>query len=455
MSNVQNIYFDVTDIVGYAANHSRVSGIQRVQIRLIGSLAHRIGGERIRAVFWHPTRRELVAFDPSKLFDQVEFDSAMFQAKLGLLDTGYFPSRHEIKRYLSPYKDRKIKRGLLKIGAYLTAVFAHDRLKDMDITCHHHLANIQPLELEPISRMDTSDAYVFIGTTWSYPEIQAFGRRHKESGGKVVQMIYDLIAYKAAEYCTESLIKPFAAFLENAPTYASQFACISDWTRKDFIEFLTERHLTLPVSVLPLAHEFDGCTRNETGTQPDSADVASVGGKDFVVCVGTIEIRKNGTNLLRAWAELIRQRQGQVPLLVFAGKVGWKLTEFTSILNADPALQQKVLILPTATDRDLAFLYQRCRFSVYPSVYEGWGLPVGEAAWFGRYVIAANATSLPEVCGDLIDYVDPLDVSDMVSKLGFALDHPDYVRDKEQAIRRAPLRSWDDVADNLLSIIEG
>lgn len=454
MSNVNNIYFDVTDIVGYAANHSRVSGIQRVQIRLIGSLARRVGGERIHAVFWHPTRHELVAFDPSQLFDQVEFDAPLFLAKLGLLDTGFIPSRHEIKRYLTPYNDRKIKRGLLKIGAYLTAVFAHDRLKNMGIACHQHLAHVQPLELTPVPRMDTSDAYVFIGTTWSYSEVQALGRRHKEGGGKVVQMIYDLIPYKAAEYCTEALIKQFTAFLESAPTYASQFTCISDWTRKEFVEFLTERHLTPPVSVLPLAHEFDGCNRNETGTSADSADAASLGGKDFVVCVGTIEIRKNGTNLLRAWAQLMRQRQGQVPLLVFAGQVGWKLTEFTSILNADPALKQKVLILPAATDKDLAFLYQQCRFSVYPSVYEGWGLPVGEAAWFGRYVIAANATSLPEVCGDLIDYVDPRNVSDMVSKLGFALDHPDYVRDKEQTIRCAPLRTWDDVADNLLSIIE-
>lgn len=455
MSKVRNIYFDVTDIVGYSANHSRVSGIQRVQIRLIGSLARRIGGERIRAVFWHPTRHELVAFDPSQVFDQVEFDSALFLAKLGLLHTGFFPSRHEIKRYLSPYSKRKVTRGLLKIRVYLTAVFAPDRLKDMGVACHRDLASVQPQALTPISRMNASDAYVFIGTTWSYPEIQAFARRHKESGGKVIQLIHDLIAYKAAEYCADALIKPFAAFLESALTYASQFACVSQWTRKDFTEFLAERQIDLPVSTLPLAHEFDGCIRNETGTLPDSADVASVNGKDFVLCVGTIEIRKNGTNLLRAWAQLMRQRQGQVPLLVFAGKVGWKLTEFTSILNADPALQQKVLILPGATDKDLAFLYQQCRFSVYPSVYEGWGLPVGEAAWLGRYVIASHATSLPEVCGDLMDYVDPLDVSDIASKLGFALDHPDYVREKEQAIRHAPLRTWDDVADHLLSIIEG
>ena len=57
-------------------------------------------------------------------------------------------------------------------------------------------------------------------------------------------------------------------------------------------------------------------------------------------------------------------------------------------------------IVDSPSDRELAYLYQRCLFAAYPSLYEGWGLPVGEAAWFGKYVISSNATSLPEVCGD-------------------------------------------------------
>jgi glycosyltransferase involved in cell wall biosynthesis len=91
---------------------------------------------------------------------------------------------------------------------------------------------------------------------------------------------------------------------------------------------------------------------------------------------------------------------------------------------------------------------------VYPSIHEGWGLPVGEAAWFGKYVIAAKVTSLPEVCGDLMDYVDPYDVHDIAGRIGFALDNPAYVKEKELAIRRASLRSWDDVADMLLNALE-
>jgi glycosyltransferase involved in cell wall biosynthesis len=451
---MKKIYFDITDIVEYASGHSRVSGIQRVQVRLISSLARRIGGDRIRACFWHPYKKELVEFDPAAVFDQVEFDSGLFQKRLGLLGVGFFPPRHQIKKYLAPHDNRKIKRGFLKAGVYLTSVFARDRLKSMGIETLAHLRDVSPVPLLPVASMNVDDVYVFIGANWACPEIQDFGRRHKESGGSVFQMIYDLIPYKAPQYCTQSLVPMFLDFLNRAPSYASHFVCISDWTRNDFLEFLVGRGVVRPVSTVPLAHEFDGFARNQSDTNADSAAVAAISPNEFVLCVGTIEIRKNGVNLLKAWGELVRKRNGDVPILVFAGKLGWKLSEFTAVLNADPILRSKVIIFSSPSDKDLAFLYQKSLFSVYPSIYEGWGLPVGEAAWFGKYVIAAKVTSLPEVCGDLMDYVDPYDVHDIAGRIGFALDNPAYVKEKELAIRRASLRSWDDVADMLLNALE-
>jgi glycosyltransferase involved in cell wall biosynthesis len=80
-------------------------------------------------------------------------------------------------------------------------------------------------------------------------------------------------------------------------------------------------------------------------------------------------------------------------------------------------------------------------------------LPVGEAAWFGKYVISSNATSLPEVCGALIDYVDPCDLSALCNALERAISEPDYVRRKEQAIAQAPMRRWSDVAEDIFACI--
>jgi hypothetical protein len=111
---------------------------------------------------------------------------------------------------------------------------------------------------------------------------------------------------------------------------------------------------------------------------------------------------------------------------------GWRVEEFDAIQAADPALAQ---VIEAPSDAELAALYLGCLFTVYPSYYEGWGLPVGESVWFGKYCVAANSSALPEVCGDLIDYADPHDPADLAKKLRRALTEPGYVRSKELAIR--------------------
>ena len=72
---------------------------------------------------------------------------------------------------------------------------------------------------------------------------------------------------------------------------------------------------------------------------------------------------------------------------------------------------------------------------MYPSIYEGWGLPVGESFAHGKYCIASNAASLPEVGGTLVDYFDPLDFMDCYRKVLRAIAEPAYVQQRETLIR--------------------
>ncbi|HEY6356369.1 MAG TPA: glycosyltransferase, partial [Burkholderiaceae bacterium] len=139
----------------------------------------------------------------------------------------------------------------------------------------------------------------------------------------------------------------------------------------------------------------------------------------------------------------------RLPRLVFAGRQGWLIHEFKTTLANDPELARHVRIVDSPSDRELAYLYQHCLFTAYPSLYEGWGLPVGEAAWFGKYVICSNATSLPEVCGGLIDYFDSGDLTALCANLERAISDPEYVHRKAQAIARSPMRLWSDVADEM------
>lgn len=125
--------------------------------------------------------------------------------------------------------------------------------------------------------------------------------------------------------------------------------------------------------------------------------------RPFLLCVGTLEVRKNGIALLKAWQRLRASLGDATPHLVFSGRRGWKIDPFFSLLNSDPWLRSQVSLIADASDADIAFLHERSLCSIYPSLYEGWGLPVGEAAWFGRTCITSRESSLPEVCGRLPD----------------------------------------------------
>ena len=89
-------------------------------------------------------------------------------------------------------------------------------------------------------------------------------------------------------------------------------------------------------------------------------------------------------------------------------------------------MRQVVTVIPQATDADLAVLYQNCLFFVYPSLVEGWGLPVGEAAWFGKYSVVSSSSSLPEVCGDLVDYVAPENIDGWLAAIKRAVLEKEY-----------------------------
>jgi glycosyltransferase involved in cell wall biosynthesis len=91
---------------------------------------------------------------------------------------------------------------------------------------------------------------------------------------------------------------------------------------------------------------------------------------------------------------------------------------------------------------------------VYPSHYEGWGLPVAESLRLGRYGIASAAASLPEVGGDLVDYVDPADHGALHDAVVRALGDPAYVRAREAEIRaRYRPHSWSDTARQILAAV--
>jgi glycosyltransferase involved in cell wall biosynthesis len=449
-------YFDITDLVRFARANGNVSGIQRVQIRVLRHLAHIGDHDDAMCIFATGRFSRLRACRPRDLFVDGTYDAGRMLAKLGLENPAGAFTKRELYDHLARYPKGSLHRAVRKVAlttlARLAPALARARMSLPARPLGENMAEVQ-IETWPVKRIQADDHLVMIGTNWNVSEIEVVAKRHAGHGGRVTQVIYDLIPYRHPEYCIESLARKFSGFLARSREFTSHYICISEATKQDLQAYLAEHGSVARVDAWPLAHEFEGYPRNHRGTEPSDREVARQTDQPFVLCVGTIEVRKNGIALLRAWQRLIVELGDATPLLVFAGKFGWKIEPFRELVQSDETLRRQVRIFPRPTDDDLASLYQRCLFTAYPSLVEGWGLPVGEAAWFGKYSVVSSSSSLPEVCGDLVDYVAPENVDEVAAVLTRAIQDPGYRGHKEAVIKLTPLRSWDECAGNFSRLV--
>jgi hypothetical protein len=163
-----------------------------------------------------------------------------------------------------------------------------------------------------------------------------------------------------------------------------------------------------------------------------------------------VESRKNHLLALRAWQKLIeRHGEDSIPDLVCIGRLGWNSAAFLREYVFTHGLNGKLSVLSSSVDdRELARFYSHSEFTIYPSDYEGWGLPVSESLAFGKVPVVARNSSLPEAGGDLAVYFETGNEASLVEAVEtYALDRRRR-QELEERIRTTPRHviSWDDVA---------
>jgi glycosyltransferase involved in cell wall biosynthesis len=296
---------------------------------------------------------------------------------------------------------------------------------------------------------------VNLGTSWW---IKDYFLRVREAmrlyGLRYVPLIYDCIPLVAPEHCQPLLCEEFAEWFSSMAALADSAFAISEWSAADARriarEVVPEREL--PIGVVRL----DADLRRDIGTAaaeswPPRPDLPGPQ-EPFVLCVGTIESRKNHLMLFHAWLTLLRRHgAAHVPRLVCVGKPGWLADAAMTLWRNSPALQDKVSIAHGVPDVALAALYGRAIFTVTNSFYEGWGLPVTESLSFGRVPLVARNTSLTEAGGDAAMYFEPMNETDLVAQLETLIFNAEERARREAIIAAAPrLRSWNEIADQVM-----
>jgi glycosyltransferase involved in cell wall biosynthesis len=222
---------------------------------------------------------------------------------------------------------------------------------------------------------------------------------------------------------------------------AAAALCVSHSTERD----LVARFPSAAGKTAVVHHGVSGSLDRE----PEPAELDEVRGRlglpeRFVLATGTVEPRKNLPRLIEAHAGL-----ADAPPLMVAGPRGWEVEQ------ALAGAGERVRLLGFVSDDDLAALYRLCTVFAYPSLYEGFGLPLAEAMRCGAACLSSNASSLPEVGGDAVVYADPLDVASIRAGLERLLGSEDERRRLGRlAGERARGFTWRRTADETVALLE-
>ena len=313
--------------------------------------------------------------------------------------------------------------------------------------------------LNPLPAQDAAtfiaagDALVSIGATWGMAGHGRAVAAVRGRGVHVVRMIYDLIPTIKPQWLEPAYTRSITAWVRSVLRESDRVLTISEFSRREIERYCQESRFAPPaLTVVRLGDVMEGSAA-ERSPAPLPRFVP---GRPFFVCVSTLDVRKNHRLLYDAWTQLAVRRGGRCPDLVCIGTPHLRVADLLHEIGQDRAVNRHIHVLHGIEDSELAWYYANCSASIYPSKYEGWGLPVAESLGQGRMCLASNATSIPEISSDLPEFFDPYDVYALVLLVERVLDEPDWVQARERIIReRFRSTGWQETAAQVLGAITG
>lgn len=264
-------------------------------------------------------------------------------------------------------------------------------------------------------------------------------------GTRTIVTVHDLSFVREPDSVMPGMQHQLNRQVPRSVARADHVVAVSAATRQDLIEL----YQTPPEKISVLYH---GVTA-EFQPVEDPLRLSAVrqkyglGDRPFVLSVGTLQPRKNFRRLIQAFA-----RVDQAYALVIAGSKGWGYQDIFNEIKCF-GLERRVHLPGFVTDADLPTLYSAATLFIYPSLYEGFGLPLLEAMACGTPVIASNRSALPEVVGQAGLLVDPVEVEAITGAISTVLaDEALQQRLAEAGRRQATRFSWDTMAAALVDI---
>lgn len=266
-----------------------------------------------------------------------------------------------------------------------------------------------------------------------------------------VVTVHDLAFLEHPEYAVPELAAYLKKVVPEAVEAADVVASVSQTTRQTLIEHFQ----TPPEKITLVPNGIRSYFRRITDPVLLEATRHKFGLKSpLVLGVGTQEPRKNHPGLIKAFHKAVStgNKSTRPAMLALAGGSGW-LYEETEQIVAELKLEKKVRFLGRVSDLELMMLYSLADVFVFPSFYEGFGVPPLEAMACGTPVITSNTSSLPEVVGDAAIMVNPRKINEIASAINRVLENKQLQEDlRQKGYTRAAHFTWVRSAQKMLSI---
>jgi glycosyltransferase involved in cell wall biosynthesis len=437
------IWVDVEDLFKYAGFGFRPSGIQRLEFELCCAL-NALPQSKERVFFVrHDVEQQYLVTVPWEAVE-IMYTSMTSGSPAELKGTSLGARARSVLKEAA----RALSPGLHKVAVLQIEVFIsltrlirtrvapaarllkrRRRLRNGRVIPSRELMDHFTTTAEP------GDILAVFGAAWAVSDFTScIERVTHEKGLRLALLIYDIIPLRRAEWFVERLANDFRTWFDCTLPLADIVLTISAATARDVTQYAQRTNLALRAAPTPIPIG-TGFKKNDASRPPASHQLSSrlPPANSYVLVVSTIEARKNHLLLFRVWRRLLEDMPAEsVPTLVFAGQVGWLVSNLMEQLHTLKFLDGKIIHVDSPTDQELEALYVGCLFTLFPSFYEGWGLPVTESHSFGRPCVVSNTSSLPEAGGSLARYIDPESTTDAYRVIRQTIED------------RAGLRAWRD-----------
>jgi len=267
---------------------------------------------------------------------------------------------------------------------------------------------------------------------------------------KIIVTIHDLTFFLTPQY--HILIKNlyFRFFIKMAAKKAKKIICVSQSTKNDFLKLTNANPLKCERIYLGIESTYSDFQPDFTFEEELKLKYNIVG--KYILFIGTIEPRKNIVTLLAAFNS-IKTKYPEIKLVI-AGKKGWNSKNIYQYITEN-SLEGEIIFTNYITEKEKLHLLKSASIFVYPSNYEGFGIPVLEALSIGTPTITSNISSLPEVAGNGAVLVTPTSVTEIEDGISRILEDKEY---REKLILNGKLHSqrfsWEKMALETINVYE-